>query len=92
MATLDRRLSQAEKESARTQERLAESGVELNEATFEQLRSLGLSATQAARVISAMDGLGGFTSTGQLDSVPGLPEKDLQELKRGVRLSPGDTG
>ena len=93
VAALDRRLNQAaEKESGHAQERPTNGEVDLNEATFEQLRSLGLSATQAARVISARDGLGGFTSTGQLDGIPGLPEKDLQELKRGVRLSAGGAG
>jgi DNA uptake protein ComE-like DNA-binding protein len=53
----------------------------LNEATFEQLRDLGLSVTLSARTISYRDSRGGFESMAELDEVPGLST----ELKRVLR-------
>jgi DNA uptake protein ComE-like DNA-binding protein len=55
--------------------------LKLNEATFEQLRDLGLSVTLSARVISYRDSRCGFESLDELDEIPGLPI----ELKRVLR-------
>jgi DNA uptake protein ComE-like DNA-binding protein len=53
----------------------------LNDATFEQLRSLGMSVTQATRVIAYRERQDGFDSIDDLDSVPGFPRKLRSELK-----------
>jgi DNA uptake protein ComE-like DNA-binding protein len=53
----------------------------VNEATFEQLRSLGMSVTQATRVIAYRERKAGFDSIDDLDSVPGFPKKLRSELK-----------
>lgn len=56
----------------------------LTNATFEDLRSLGLSVTQAKRVL-ALRGSGALGSTADLDSVPGLPARQLTKLRRALR-------
>jgi DNA uptake protein ComE-like DNA-binding protein len=55
--------------------------VDVNEATFEQLRRLGLSVTQATRVIAYRQRQDGFDSVDELDTVPGFPKSFLEELK-----------
>jgi Helix-hairpin-helix motif len=55
--------------------------LDLNDATFEQLRDLGLSVTLSARTISYRDSRGGFDSMDELDEIPGLSA----ELKRVLR-------
>jgi competence protein ComEA len=55
--------------------------LDLNEATFEQLRDLGISVTLSARVISYRDSRGGFESIEELDEIPGLSA----EFKRVLR-------
>ena len=55
--------------------------VDLNDATFEQLRSLGMSVTQATRVIAYRERKDGFGSIDDLDSVPGFPKDLLSDLK-----------
>ena len=57
-----------------------DSRVQLNSATFEDLRRIGLSVTQAARVIAYRDTHGGFAEIGQLREVRGLSREDLQLL------------
>ena len=59
--------------------------VNLNDATFEQLRLLGMSVTQATRVIAYRERQDGFESIEDINSVPGLPNDLLAELKE--RLS-----
>ncbi len=49
--------------------------VNLNEASFEVLRSLGCSVTQTARILAARKVRGGFTSPEELADVPGLPKE-----------------
>ena len=54
--------------------------IDLNEATFEVLRSLGCSVTQTARILSARKLRGGFSSPRDLEEVPGLPAGFRDEL------------
>jgi DNA uptake protein ComE-like DNA-binding protein len=54
---------------------------DLNSATFEQLRDLGLSVTQSARVIAYRDVRGGFESADELDEIPGLPKETRRSLR-----------
>lgn len=53
----------------------------LNQISFEALRSLGLTVNQAARVISVRDQVGGFASVDGVDAVPGLPGEIREKLK-----------
>ena len=54
--------------------------INLNEATFEVLRSLGCSVTQTARILAARKVRGGFGSPEELSDVPGLPAAFRAEL------------
>lgn len=56
--------------------------VNLNEATFEQLRAMDMSVTQATRVIAYRERQDGFDSVDDLGSVPGFPKPFLEELKQ----------
>jgi DNA uptake protein ComE-like DNA-binding protein len=56
------------------------SRVNINEATFETLRSLGCSVTQTARILSTRSNRGGFSSVEELSEVPGLPASLRTEL------------
>jgi DNA uptake protein ComE-like DNA-binding protein len=58
----------------------------INRLSFEQLRDLGLSVNQAARLISERDRLGGFRSLDELDELHGFPQQLLDALKRGVTI------
>jgi DNA uptake protein ComE-like DNA-binding protein len=60
--------------------------VSLSSATFDDLRELGLSVTQAKRILDFRDRLGGFDSVEDLDYVPGFPRSLLGELKSRVTL------
>lgn len=64
----------------------AEGRVDLNAASFEELRALGLSVTQAARLVAHRDACGGFTSKDQLAELPGLPKPLLASLLERGRL------
>jgi len=66
-------------------EPVADRPLDLNQATFEQLRSLDLSRTQSHRVLAYRKRLRGFESIEQLDDVPGFPKGTRDQLKR--RLS-----
>jgi DNA uptake protein ComE-like DNA-binding protein len=59
---------------------------DLNSATFEQLRDLGLSVTQSARLIAYRDVRGGFESVDELDEIPGLPKETRQALSDQLPL------
>jgi DNA uptake protein ComE-like DNA-binding protein len=64
-----------------------ESGkLDLNGVTFEQLRELGLSVTQSARVISCRETRGGFDSLEELEEVPGLPRDTRNALTSQLSL------
>ncbi|MGH2955571.1 MAG: ComEA family DNA-binding protein, partial [Solirubrobacterales bacterium] len=56
--------------------------VDVNRATFEELRQLGMSVTQATRVIAYRERRDGFESVEDLHSIPGLPKDFLTELKQ----------
>jgi DNA uptake protein ComE-like DNA-binding protein len=60
--------------------------LELNNASFEQLRELGLSVTQSARVIAYRDTRGGFESVEELDEIPGLPKETRVAIMSRLRL------
>jgi Helix-hairpin-helix motif len=53
---------------------------------FDELRSLGMSITQAKRVLRYRNERGGFRSVDALDNVPGFPRAFLTDVKR--RLTP----
>ena len=55
--------------------------LDLNRASFEELRVEGLSVTQAARLIGQREQLGGFESVEDVDGVLGLPRELKQSLK-----------
>jgi DNA uptake protein ComE-like DNA-binding protein len=60
--------------------------LDLNEATFEQLRDLGISVTLSARVISYRDSRGGFDSIEELDEIPGLSAEFKRVLRDQLKL------
>jgi DNA uptake protein ComE-like DNA-binding protein len=60
--------------------------VGLNSASFEQLRELGMSVTQARRVITYRDDRDGFDSVDGLDEIPGFPRAFLAQLKGKLTL------
>jgi DNA uptake protein ComE-like DNA-binding protein len=59
---------------------------DLNSATFEELRDLGLSVTQCARLISYRDSRQGFDSLDEIDAVPGFPDELRRTLKDQIQL------
>jgi DNA uptake protein ComE-like DNA-binding protein len=59
--------------------------VSLNSGSFEDYRGLGMSVTQAKRVISYREELNGYSSVDDLDRVPGFPVAFLAELKPQLR-------
>jgi len=56
--------------------------LDLNRATFEALRALGLSITQSARVIGQRDARGGFRSLDDIRTLWGLPGEAKETLRR----------
>jgi DNA uptake protein ComE-like DNA-binding protein len=59
--------------------------VSLNSGSFDDYRGLGMSVTQAKRVISYREELDGYASVDDLDRVPGFPAAFLAELKPQLR-------
>ncbi len=55
--------------------------INLNTATFEELREAGLSVTQTGRVLAHRERGGGFTSVDELDDIPGFPRDFLDVVK-----------
>ena len=55
--------------------------IAINTASYEQLRELGLSVTQAGRVLAHRERVGGFSSVEELEQIPGFPRAFLDELK-----------
>ena len=60
--------------------------LDLNRASFEELRALGISKTQATRVISAREAAGAYTSLDELDGLPGFSPEQLETFKSSVRI------
>ena len=56
--------------------------LDANQATFEQLRELGMSVTQATRVIAYRERQQGFETIDDMDTIPGFPKDFLAELKQ----------
>jgi DNA uptake protein ComE-like DNA-binding protein len=59
--------------------------ISLNSGSFADYRGLGMSVTQAKRVISYREELDGYSSVDDLDRVPGFPAAFLAELKPQLR-------
>ena len=55
--------------------------LDVNAASFEELRGLGMSVTQATRVVAYRDRAGGFETVDAMDAVPGFPKDLLAEIK-----------
>ncbi|MGH2988441.1 MAG: ComEA family DNA-binding protein, partial [Solirubrobacterales bacterium] len=55
--------------------------VSLNSATFEQLRSLGMSVTQTGRVLAYRERNQSFRSVDELDAIPGFPNGFLDGIR-----------
>ena len=55
--------------------------LDVNKATVEEFRELGMSITQATRVIAYRERHDGFDSVDELDGVPGVSEKLMRELR-----------
>jgi competence ComEA-like helix-hairpin-helix protein len=55
--------------------------LDVNRASFEELRGLGLSITEATRVIAYRERKEGFSSVDDLGSVPGLSKKLVEEIR-----------
>jgi capsular exopolysaccharide synthesis family protein len=66
--------------------RLPDGPVDLNEVTYEELRALDLSTTQAKRLIAYRERQGGFSSVDDIDDVPGFPDELRDGLKRRVTV------
>ena len=73
----------AERDGRRAQ---ANGRLNLNQASFAELRSLKLSITQSHRLLAYRKRIGGYESIEQLDDVPGFPEAVRERLKRQVTV------
>ena len=62
------------------------SGSDINTVTFEELRHLGLSVTQSARLIGFRETRGKFESIDQLDDLYGFPAEIIVDLKRKLAV------
>lgn len=58
--------------------------IDVNEATYEQLRSLKLSTTQSRRLLAYRQRIQGFTSLNELDAIPGFSSAALEQLKQRI--------
>jgi competence protein ComEA len=56
--------------------------LDLNSASFEALRAVGLTVTQAARVIGQREQHGGFESVDDVDAIVGIPKNLKETLKQ----------
>ena len=59
--------------------------IDANAVTFEDLRGLGLSVTQATRVIAYRKRAEGFESVDDMDTIPGFDRDLLERLKKRLR-------
>jgi DNA uptake protein ComE-like DNA-binding protein len=58
----------------------------LNQASFAELRSLNLTTTQSHRLLAYRKRIGGYQSVEQLDDVPGFPKVVQERLKRQLTV------
>jgi Helix-hairpin-helix motif len=66
--------------------RPAGGAVSLTFGTFEEYRALGMSVTQAKRVIAYRERDGGYATVDDLDRVPGFSQQLLEELKERLKV------
>jgi DivIVA domain-containing protein len=64
--------------------------LDINAVTFEELRGLGVSITDSARVIALREIRGGYTSLEVLDQLEGLPAETVRELKARFVINVAD--
>lgn len=57
----------------------------LNEASFEELRRIGLSVNQAGRVLAYRERNGGFDSIDEIEVIPGISQELADSVKDGLR-------
>ena len=62
--------------------------LELNSASVEALRTVGLSITQACRIVIAREAKGGFARPEELAEIPGLPEPLRSSVIASVCVDP----
>jgi competence protein ComEA len=55
--------------------------LDLNAASYDELRALKLSVTQTGRILSHRERSGGFTSIEELEEIPGFSRATLDELR-----------
>jgi DNA uptake protein ComE-like DNA-binding protein len=60
--------------------------VNVNSATYDELRSVGLSVTQTGRVLAQREHKGRFNSVDELDEIPGFPGDFLGYLKSRLEV------
>ncbi len=60
--------------------------VNLNSATFEELREAGLSVTQATRILAYRERFGGYGSIEDLEKVPGFPADLIESLEGRITI------
>jgi competence ComEA-like helix-hairpin-helix protein len=60
--------------------------VNLNSATFEELREAGLSVTQATRILAYRERFGGYDSVDDLEKVPGFPSDLITSLRGRISV------
>jgi competence ComEA-like helix-hairpin-helix protein len=60
--------------------------VNLNSATFEELREAGLSVTQATRILAYRERFGGYGSVEDLEKVPGFPADLIESLRTRLTI------
>jgi DNA uptake protein ComE-like DNA-binding protein len=60
--------------------------LDLNSASFDDFRQLGLSVTQSARLVARREARGRFTSPDDLDELWGFPRHVIEELKARIRV------
>jgi DNA uptake protein ComE-like DNA-binding protein len=79
--------ARAKRSTSRRRTRRKNGELDLNAASFEELRGLGLSVTQSARLIAYRDVRGGYNSLNELDDIPGLSKETRTELRTRLILS-----
>src|SRR5262249_58111982 len=66
--------------------------LDVNQASFEQFRALGLSVSQCARLIATRDIRGGFKSLDELGEIEGLPPSAVRDLRERLGVDGGEAG
>ena len=61
--------------------------LDLNNATFEELRAIGLSVTQSARLIATRDLRGGFKKIDEVDNLAGFAAGTIEDLKKRAKVT-----